>query len=230
MVVCAGGGKRGYVKYGCHQHKHNGQCSNKLMIRQDRLEEQLLHAIHQRILSPKILDAAIDRCEEEIRKRLAEMVRQGSISSVESLTKDLEDKKRRQSKLIDAIETAGDITSLVERLREIEGEIKRIQNAITSYRPLKLDQAMNGLRERVTKELLGLKDSLLAASTDADMVRAKSALTKHVGKLILTPSLRDGRPVYKVTGNVTVGDDSEKCRKQLVARDGIGTPTVSDSR
>jgi DNA invertase Pin-like site-specific DNA recombinase len=24
MVVCAGGGKRGYVKYGCHQHKHNG--------------------------------------------------------------------------------------------------------------------------------------------------------------------------------------------------------------
>jgi len=38
MVVCAGGGKRGYVKYGCHQHKHNGTCSNKLLIRQDRLE------------------------------------------------------------------------------------------------------------------------------------------------------------------------------------------------
>src|SRR5215471_2215373 len=119
MVVCAGGGKRGYVKYGCHQHKHNGTCDNKLMIRQDRLEEQLLDAIQQRILSPKILESAIKRCEEELRKRLDEMVRQGSISSVESLTKDLEDKKRRQAKLIDAIETAGDIASLAERLREI---------------------------------------------------------------------------------------------------------------
>lgn len=52
------------------------------------------------------------------------------------------------------------------------------------------------------------------------MVRAKSALAKHLGKLVLTPALRDGRPVYKVTGNVTVADDSETCRKQLVARDG----------
>jgi hypothetical protein len=52
-------------------------------------------------------------------------------------------------------------------------------------------------------------------------MRAKSALTKHVGKLTLTPALRDGRLVYKVTGSVTVGDESEECRKQLVARDGI---------
>src|SRR2546425_926216 len=28
---------------------------------------------------------------------------------------------------------------------------------------------------------------------------------------------RDGRPVYEVSGNVTVADESEKCRKQLVA-------------
>src|SRR5689334_4345529 len=35
IVVCAGGGKRGYVKYGCHTHKHNGTCGNKLLIRQD---------------------------------------------------------------------------------------------------------------------------------------------------------------------------------------------------
>src|SRR5262249_25949127 len=101
-------------------------------------------------------------------------------------------------KLIAAIETADDITSLAERLREIEGEHKQIQHAIPSQRPEKPDEAMNGLRERVTKELHGFKESLLAGSNDADMVRAKSALAKHVGKLTLTPSLRDGRPVYKV--------------------------------
>jgi site-specific DNA recombinase len=229
MVVCAGGGKRGYVKYGCHQHKHNGTCDNKLMIRQDRLEEQLLDALQQRILNPKIPDAAITRCEEEVRTRLAEMARQGAVVSLESLTKDLEEKKRRRAKLIDAIETAGDITSLTDRLRDLEGEIKRIQHAIENHRPQKLDDALSGLREHVTRELLGFKEVLLAAGNDAEMVRAKAALTKHVGKLVLTPALRDGRPVYKVTGNVTVAGESEKCRKQLVARDGIEPPTPAFS-
>ena len=89
---------------------------------------------------------------------------------------------RLKELLRDAIETAGEIASLAERLGEIEGETKR-EHAIDSHRPVNLDQAMNGLRERVTKELLGFKDSLLAG-TEADMVRAKSALAKQVGKLI----------------------------------------------
>jgi len=85
------------------------------------------------------------------------------------------------------------IASLAERLRVIEGEIKQIEHAISSHRPVKLDEEVNGLRERVTKELLGFKESLVAAGSEADLLRAKSALTKHVGKLILTPSLRDVR-------------------------------------
>jgi hypothetical protein len=108
-VSQSGGGKRGYVKYGCHAHKHNGMCTNRLMIRQDRLEAQLLSAIEGRILNPSVLDSVIKRCEEEFKARLLEMETQGSIISVESLKKDLEDRRRRQCKLIDAIETAGDI-------------------------------------------------------------------------------------------------------------------------
>ena len=229
MVVCAGGGKRGYVKYGCHQHKHNGQCNNKLLIRQDRLEEQLINAIQQRVLSPTVLDSIVKQCEDELRKRIASMEHEGSIVSVETLMKDLEDKKKRRAKLIDAIETAGDIASLTQRLRELEAEINQVQHAIATHRPLKLDVAFSGLREHVTRELLGLKESLNVPRNDDDLVRAKTALTKHVGKLVLTPALRDGRPIYKVSGNVTLSGDSEKCRKQLVARDGIEPPTPAFS-
>jgi hypothetical protein len=50
-------------------------------------------------------------------------------------------------KLIDAIETASDIASLTERLCGVEAEIKRIQYTIDNHRPLKLDDALNGLRE-----------------------------------------------------------------------------------
>ena len=64
MVICAGGGKRGYVKYGCHNHKHSGVCGNRLMIREDRLAAQLLNAIRDRILNPAMLDYAMERCLE----------------------------------------------------------------------------------------------------------------------------------------------------------------------
>jgi hypothetical protein len=63
------------------------------------------------------------------------------------------------------------------------------------------------------------------------MVRAKTALAKHIGRLVLTPVMREERPVYKVTGSITVPQDGglEKCRKQLVARDGIEPPTPAFS-
>jgi site-specific DNA recombinase len=220
MVICAGGGKRGYVKYGCHAHKHNGTCINKLMIRQDRLEEQLLAAIEQRILNPTVLDNVLKRCEEELKRRLADMERQGSVMTVDSLRKDLEDRKRRQAKLIEAIETAGDINVLTERLRMLATEIENIQQAIAGCRPVNLDIAIGKIREHVTRTIRGLKEALAISTGTNDVTRAKAALAKHIGKLVLTPATRDGRPVYMVTGKIAL-PDSEKCRMQVVARDGI---------
>src|SRR5215471_14848395 len=123
MVICAGGGRRGYVKYGCHSHKHNGVCRNRLMIRQDRLEAQLLSAIGDHILNPAMLDYTVERCSQELKRRIAEMDAKGSIRSVDSLKKDLEDRKRRQTNVINAIEAGGDIPSLTARVRDLEVEV-----------------------------------------------------------------------------------------------------------
>jgi hypothetical protein len=99
---------------------------------------------------------------------------------------------------------------------------------IASYRPVKLDDAIGDMRRQVTKELLRLKESL-AAGQEAQLARAKAAIAKHVGKLVLTPSQVEGRPVYKVAGAVTVGGVAENCRMQMVARDGIEPPTPAFS-
>jgi site-specific DNA recombinase len=220
MVICAGGGKKGYLKYGCHAHKHNGMCGNKLMIRQDRLEEQVLDAIGQRSLNPSALGNVVKRCEEELKKRLADMERQGSLMTVESLRGDLEDRKRWQAKVIEAIETAGDINVLTERLRTLAAEIKNIQQTIAGFRPVNPDIAVGEIRGHVTRTVLGLRQSLAIGAGRNDVARAKAAIAKHIGKLVLTPATRDGRSVYRVTGNITL-PDSEKCRMQVVARDGI---------
>jgi hypothetical protein len=76
--------------------------------------------------------------------------------------------------------------------------------------------ALHGIREHVTKSLMNLRETLTAG----DISRAKDALARHIGKLVLTPIIRDGRPHYQVSGNLTAVPDAEKCRMQLVARDG----------
>ena len=225
MVICAGGGKRGYVKYGCHAHKQNGMCDNKLLIRQDRLEGQLLSAVEQRLLNPATLDYAVKRCEEELKSRLAEMERQGSTTSQDALLRQRQDLTSRRARLIEAIEVGGDLDCVIPRLREVEGEIKGLTEAIEAYQPVKLDVAVDGIRNHVLRSIMRLGETLKAG----DLSRAKEALAKHIGKLVLTPVQRDGRPVYKVSGNVSVQPDSEKCRMLVVARDGIEPPTPAFS-
>jgi hypothetical protein len=179
MVIATGGGRRGYVKYGCHGHKHTGVCENKLMIRQDRLEAQLLAAIEERILGPALLNQVIARCEVEVRNRLAVMERSGSVATLESLKRDLDEKKRRQARIITAIETAGDIDALTGRLRNLENEITGIKAAIANFRPISFEEAARGIREHVTSALLGFRQSL-ATATDADFTRAKTALERSL--------------------------------------------------
>jgi hypothetical protein len=56
LVITSGNGKRGYVNYGCPSHRYCGVCENKLTIRQDRLEEQLLASLEQRVFSTPLLE------------------------------------------------------------------------------------------------------------------------------------------------------------------------------
>jgi len=161
----------------------------------------------------------VRRCQEEIKKRLAEMERQGAITTVESLKKQRQDLAARQARLLNAVEMGGgDLGSLIERVRKVEDEIRRTDAAIAVHRPVKPDLALDEIREHVVKSFMRLGETLKAG----DISRTKEAVAKHIGKLVLAPVQRDGRPAYKVSGNVSAQPDTDKCRMQLVARDGIG--------
>jgi len=111
--------------------------------------------------------------------------------------------------------------SITQRLREVEHEITRLNEAMAVHRPVKLEAAVDGIRDHVVKSIRQLGEMLKAEA----VFRAKEALAKHVGKLVLTPVENEGRPVYKVSGSVSVQPpDNGKCRMQLVARDGIEPP------
>ncbi len=76
------------------------------------------------------------RCKEELRKRPVEMERQGSISTQDSLRKQRQDLTVRRARLIEAVEIGGgDVLSITQRLREVDREITRLNEAIAVHRP-----------------------------------------------------------------------------------------------
>jgi hypothetical protein len=78
----------------------------------------------------------VKRCKEELRKRPVEMERQGSISTQDSLRKQRQDLTVRRARLIEAVEIGGgDVLSITQRLREVDREITRLNEAIAVHRP-----------------------------------------------------------------------------------------------
>lgn len=207
IVIVSGGGKRGYVKYGCHSHKHNGVCDNNWTIRRDRLEEQLLGAIKEKVLRPSIIDYLVLRCEEELKRRVAEMESKRSGSNLDGLRGRREELLERAKRLAQAIETGGELRSLTERLREIENQIAGLDRTMAEFRPLNLNTTADVIRERIRSGVMHLRE-VVAAS---DPAAAKNALRKHVRRLVLTPAVQNGHRLFKVSGSVDLAPDQDTC-------------------
>jgi site-specific DNA recombinase len=223
VVIISGGGKRGYVKYGCHAHKHSGVCDNNWTIRRDRLEEQLLSAIEQRLFDPETLNYAVQKIDQAIKLRIADLQKQAQGSNGDQVRKRREELKSQAARFTEAIGLGGNIPTLVQKLQEIEREAQAIDRAITTQRPRNIELKPDQIRDAVMKTMMSLRSTL----NEGDATLAKNALMKHVGRLVLTPTMKEGKKFFRVTGGVQVTGPNGVM--QVVARDGIEPPTPAFS-
>ena len=119
----------------------------------------------------------------------------------------------------------GDLKSLIDRLKEVEAELKSLDQAITNQRPRNLKLSPEQIREEVIRTMMRFRMTL----NDAEVAVARNALRKHVGRLVLTPTVKDGRRLFWVSGNVTPPPERDGGVMQLVARDGLEPPTPAFS-
>ena len=232
IVICSGGGKRGYVKYGCHGRKQSGPavCSNARFIRQDRLETQLMEQIEVRIFEPETLDLIVTRCKAELDKR-REDLESGDLLKL--MRKEHAKLEAEANNLTDAIAQGGRIERLVTRLADVEERLRGLDLKIASEesRCTAVPTFTSGqIRAAVMDTMKGLRDAL----NTEDREQARTVLRQHIKRLVLTPVERDGGVVFEVTGEFAPNQSSDgegigKCRKQLVARDGIEPPTPAFS-
>jgi len=215
MVIVSGNGKRGYVKYGCPSRRYRGVCSNSVMIRQDRLEEQLLAGLTQKLLRPDMLEYAVQRFAEKLQKRLKEIEEeQRSLASgITALQGRRAELKAKGTNLAEAIAAMGHSPTLLAQLSAVERDIERIDEKIAQTNtPKDLSLSMQRLREFVTEKTLDLQSVL-----KGDVAAARRALANHIEKLTLTPKETLEGVVLEVSGDVDLFAGDERVM-QLVAR------------
>jgi site-specific DNA recombinase len=222
MVIISGRGRRGYVKYGCPSHRYRGVCENKLTIRQDRLEEQLLGEIETRILTPEMIQYTLGRFEQELQKRLTEIQRLSADSTqIAVLHNHREELQAQAARLAEAIAIAGHSPALLSRLASAEADLARVTQEIEGHKPVNITASVEEINRYVTKNVMQLR-SLLRDDAPA----AKVVLMKHIKQLVLTPETKPSGAVFKVSGGIEVVTPDVML---VVARDGIEPPTPAFS-
>ena len=225
MVIVSGRGrqKRGYPRYGCPSHRYRGVCDNGLTIRQERLEEQLLGALEERLFKPEMMDYTLRRFREQLDQRLAEIQRDATRNSLPALQRKHKELQEQAERLADAIGEAGHSPTLLSRLTRVESELARVEESMQAHKPFNPKGTEEEIRDFVTKNVLHLRHTLRG-----DVTAAKAALQTHMGQLILTPKGTQKGPVFEVSGAIDLLG-SKKDVMLVVARDGIEPPTPAFS-
>jgi site-specific DNA recombinase len=221
LVIASGNGKRGYVKYGCPSHRYRGVCENKLTIRQDRLEEQLLAALEERVLNTDLLDYALGQFELQLKRRLSQI--QKERSSQDTLHQRRGELGSKAKRIASAIAEAGHSRSLLTELQSLEAEIEQVERQIATCKPFDVTALLSEARKFAADRLMNLSTFLRA---NAEV--AKPAILKHIKQLVLTPRQSPTGPVYEVSGSLELTPPDLDVMP-LVARDGIEPPTPAFS-
>ena len=124
-MVETGGNKRGRIPESiCHRRRANGVCSNALKVSVAEMNEAVLQAIEAHALTPEAIEHVIQLSESE---------------DVEDQRTGLERERRNVEKRIAnitaAIEADG-MGSLLRRLRELEDQLRDIDERLRSLHPI----------------------------------------------------------------------------------------------
>ena len=126
LVVETGGKKRGrHPEYICHRRRANGACSNTLKVLASEMHEAVLHTIEEHVFTLEAIEQVIQLTE-----------RDDAAEQQAALVRERKDLDKRIERLVIAVERAGDVASLADKLRELEARRKQIDHDLVSLRPL----------------------------------------------------------------------------------------------
>jgi site-specific DNA recombinase len=201
-------------------------CSNRVLIRQDRLEEQLIDGLTTKVLRLETVEYLFERFVEQLEQRLDSLKKSSSTAAAElnGLEKQRDELQAKARNLADAIAAMGHSPTLLTQLSSVESEIAGLDNRIRQVNsPKQFSVSIKEMKDFIARKVLDL-----TAVLRSDVPAARRALANHIRKLALSPKETPDGPMLEVSGDVDLfgGDDRVML---MVARDGIEPPTPAFS-
>ncbi|HLV96632.1 MAG TPA: recombinase family protein [Candidatus Acidoferrales bacterium] len=191
IIVSGAGKNHASVDYGCSAHASRGTCKNARRISRDSLEAELLAKLQQDILCDAAIDYLVERVEEEIEKRFAEL--DGEVDAMRRRKVVLESEIENLSRAIAG--GPGDVPSLRKAIVEREAELSRITAKTLGRKKGSLQHQVEGLRKFVRETLRDVRG--LLTSKHANPAAIRQELARYIDVITLYPEAKGDSIRYK---------------------------------
>ena len=191
VIVTRNGPGGQYRKYGCSQHFYRGACSNKLLERQDWLEERLLKELQEEVLKPEAIEYVIQAFGSQLKDALEKM--SNELAQMRERKNKIEGELRR---LTATAAKTGPSSFLIEAINDREKQLRDIAERLLSTGPRSVESHLAEIRGFVTRRLADLRGLL-----GRDTTLARAELKKHVEEIRMVPQYGTKRPHYLAEGN-----------------------------
>lgn len=179
QIIAGRGRNHPNQTYGCPLNFHRGDsvCSNRVRVRRDLLERDLLAGLQEKVLRKGAVEYALDRFEEQLLKE------------IDNIGGDMDRMRKRKAEL--ESETARLAAGLAGGLYSVTvmGEIARREREIAEIGESLLSSGLDSVRSRIKK----LRENALHRMNDVretlngDPATARSYLAKHVERIVMRP-------------------------------------------
>jgi site-specific DNA recombinase len=177
IVLISGRGGVGWAKYGCPLHQNRGMCANELVVRRDRIEQELISGLQREVLREDVAAFALEEFKRQLRARMED-----TRSHLATMRNKREKLKTEIANLARAIAEGHRSAALLDELGKRERELDSISEELLAADGRGLDARFREIEEFVQQRLQNIRGLLFA-----DVPRAKVELSKHCTAITLTP-------------------------------------------
>jgi hypothetical protein len=177
---------------------------NAALVRRDELEQSLLKGLADSVLRIEVIDYAVVRMEEALRKGHEKLN-----AELERMRQKMLQLEAELARLVNAIAEGQPSQSFMTAIGERERELQAITNKLLGPVPGSLRATLDELRTFAVSRLSKIRE-LISHPESIDLARA--VLAEHFGTSTLEPTIQDGEPVYLAHGKVDFFGDEAMTR------------------
>jgi len=192
------GGKR--ARYGCRNYRFRDNCTNRVTILRTRLEDQLISAISNNLLDPRLEAERVLEFRKQLEARVAleEKLSAEAVSNRPMLEAERAELDRKGRNLADAIAQQGSSPFLSAQLARVDARLAEIEQLSRAKPMSKLPTFTDEqVRAFVRKESQSFCELL-----KGDPEKARQEIQKRVKKLVMTPKETPNGAVLEVSGDI----------------------------